>query len=194
MARNAIFLVLFFAVLGSAYFGWKNSPPVHKKPSGLVTDRLAPVVKARITIQPGDPFNPSNLEVDVISIDKLPQDAIGGIDPLLGRTAAYRIEKGSVISTHDISNQSLSSWTDWDQAREDELYSNVPAGMGIVIYPTPDIPQGRKVYSLNLNKKAIPFNKIPVDVISSIKAIHGRKARHSISQGQIITEKDLFPR
>lgn len=194
MARNAIFLVLFFAVLGSAYFGWKNSEQIHEKPSGLVTDRLAPAVKARTAIKPGEPFNPSNLEVDVISFNKLPQDAIGGIDPLLGRTAAYKIEKGSLISTHDIAPDGLLVWTDWDQAREDELYSNVPAGMGIAIYPIPDVPKGRRVYSLNLNKKAIPFNKIPVDVISSIKAIHGRKARHDIAQGQIITEKDLFPR
>ena len=66
--------------------------------------------------------------------------------------------------------------------------------MGIVIYPISYIPRGQMVFSLKLNKKAIRFNKIPVDVISSIKAIHGRKARHDIAQGQIITEKDLFPR
>ncbi|HMO21228.1 MAG TPA: SAF domain-containing protein [Candidatus Melainabacteria bacterium] len=194
MVRNAIFLVLFFAVLGSAYFGWKNSPPVYKNESSLAKGSLAPVVKASTTIQPGDPFNPSNLEVVVVPVNQLPQNAFGGIEPISGRNAAYRIEKDTIISPHDISPESLLLWTDWDQAREDELYTNIPAAMGIVIYPISYIPRGQMVFSLKLNKKAIRFNKIPVDVISSIKAIHGRKARHDIAQGQIITEKDLFPR
>ncbi|HMP50428.1 MAG TPA: hypothetical protein PKD05_02640 [Candidatus Melainabacteria bacterium] len=128
------------------------------------------------------------------SVNQLPQNAFGGIEPISGRNAAYRIEKDTIISPHDISPESLLLWTDWDQAREDELYTNIPAAMGIVIYPISYIPRGQMVFSLKLNKKAIRFNKIPVDVISSIKAIHGRKARHDIAQGQIITEKDLFPR
>ena len=203
MARNAIFLVLFFAVLGSAYFGWKNSEQIqasHETPETLetkdesVTEQSAIAVHATRTIEAGEQFTPSNIKAVAISFEKLPQDAFTLPEALMERRAATRIEKGSLISAPDLLAEDYSKWTAWDQKREDSLKRALASGKGVAVYAIKDIPEGKNIYSMQLEGKQLDPAKVPEGTMNSIKAIHGRKSPYGINQGQIITEYDLQPR
>lgn len=197
MVRNAIFLVLFFAVLGSAYFGWKNSELIHETletQGETMTEQSARAVRATRTIEAGEEFTPSNVKAIAISFEKLPQDAFTLLDALMQRRAGVRIEKGSLISPPDLLAEDYSKWTAWDQDREDSLKRALASGKGVVVYAVKDVPEGRKVYSMYLEGKQLDPATVPEGSMNSIKTLNGRTARNDIHQGQIITEKDLFPR
>lgn len=197
MVRNAIFLVLFFAVLGSAYFGWKNSLQIHETletQDESVTEHSARVVRATRTIEEGEEFTPSNVKAVAISFAELPQDAFTVPEAIWQRRAGARIEIGSLISAPDLLAEDYSKWTAWDQNRDASLKSALAIGKGVIVYATKDVPEGNKVYSMYLEGKQLDPATVPEGSMNSIKTLHGRTARNDIHQGQIITEYDLQPR
>lgn len=64
---------------------------------------------------------------------------------------------------------------------------------GKVVYAIKDIPEGGTINEDQLEEKEISATKIPQDALTSASLCVGRNAKFGISQGQIVSQRDLAP-
>lgn len=196
MTRLALVSIVFFLLVGALFHLY--SQDTRHEPKTCVANRKEPTPSAPVLgtaqivystklIEKGKVFDDDCLKLRTVTQDKVPQDALNSEEVLIGRRAAFEIQKNQIVSIHDINKDDLLKWNHSDQAFENMLLS-APAkqGCGKVLYAIRDIPAGSRIDGFSVTWAQVETAKIPKDAAKSYKQIFGTVTENGLSQGQII--------
>ena len=76
------------------------------------------------------------------------------------------------------------------EAKQKELESKLES-TGAVVYTTADIPAGSVFKKAQLEERQVDTDRVPIDAMTSISIVQGRKSKFDIPKGQIVSQHDI---
>jgi pilus assembly protein CpaB len=133
--HNALFVLLLANVTVCAvWINLRHAAEVDRQARADLEAKLSAtgrVVSAIKDVQPGQEISRSALVEREIPQMRMPMDAITSVDLLVGRTAKYGLERGAIVSQHDVAPQGSLYY-----------YERLPPGMRAVSFQVDDTTAG----------------------------------------------------
>ncbi|CAN5632980.1 hypothetical protein BH10CYA1_BH10CYA1_45260 [soil metagenome] len=76
------------------------------------------------------------------------------------------------------------------EAKQKELESKLES-TGAVVYTTEDVPAGSVFKKDQMEERQVDTDRVPIDAMTSIAVVQGRKSKFDIPKGQIISQHDI---
>lgn len=200
MAKITTLLIVLFALAGVLYFNLQYcSPKLDIQTSAsfeyiAASTKIKPVAVASVSIEKGEYFYESNVEIKELDEDMIPNDAVSDTAPFLERRAAHTVPAGQILAFNDVLPADKAKMTGFDKERELSSQRQTKAGYEVIVYATRDIQRGEPLESIALEQKEMEVDNIPTGAVHALKEVIGKTAKSDIFQGQVIMAKELKDR